>query len=172
MPSYLRSIWCARTADFVGSAVSAGRSGAVWRESYNVPNAVEGRHNAYEKPYKFRLSRSILTLGSGIDTYHHKSQWFSVFNEPACDKKSNGEEDGANSQPVLSSPPEGEQKADTQYYARNLARNDVEAPEDKQSANYVGYPPSRGSREMDLTRPPVRHPIMECPNSWKAMTSI
>ena len=33
-------------------------------------------------------------------------------------------------------------------------------------------PPSRGSREMDLTRPPVQQAVMACPNSWKAMTSI
>lgn len=33
-------------------------------------------------------------------------------------------------------------------------------------------PPSRGSRLMERTRPPVKTQVMAWPNSWKAMTSI
>jgi hypothetical protein len=61
-----------------------------------------------------------------------------MVNEPARHEQSNSEEDGYNREPVLSSPPECEQKADTQDYAGNLARNNVEPTEYKQSANKGG----------------------------------
>ncbi len=70
-----------------------------------------------------------------------------MVNEPARHEQSNGEENSRNRQPVLSSPPECEQKADAQDYAGNLARNNVETTEYKQSANKGG--PQIASWERD-----------------------
>ena len=70
-----------------------------------------------------------------------------MVNEPACHEQSNSGEDGSNSEPVLSSPPEREQKADAQDDAGNLARNNVEPTEYKQSANKGG--PKIASWERD-----------------------
>ena len=61
-----------------------------------------------------------------------------MVNEPACHEQSNSGEDGSNREPVLSSPPQREQKADAQDDAGNLARNNVEPTEYKQSANKGG----------------------------------
>ena len=70
-----------------------------------------------------------------------------MVNEPAHYEQSNCEDDGSNCEPVLSSPPECEQKADAQDYAGNLARNNVEPTEYKQSANKGG--PKIASWECD-----------------------
>jgi hypothetical protein len=70
-----------------------------------------------------------------------------MFNEPAHNEQSNSEHDGYNREPVLSSPPECEQKADAQDYAGNLARNNVEPTEYKQSTNEGG--PKIASWERD-----------------------
>jgi hypothetical protein len=70
-----------------------------------------------------------------------------MVNEPARHEQSNSEDDGSNREPVLSSPTECEQKADAQDYAGNLARNNVEPTEYKQSANKGG--PKIASWERD-----------------------
>jgi hypothetical protein len=68
-------------------------------------------------------------------TYHHKPQRLGMINEPTSNKQPHSEEDGDNSQPVSPRPPKRQQKAARKDEAGDLARNDVEATEDEQSAN-------------------------------------
>jgi hypothetical protein len=70
-----------------------------------------------------------------------------MVDEPARHEQPNSKEDGSNREPVPSSPPECEQKADSQDDAGNFARNNVEPAEYKQGANKGG--PKIASWERD-----------------------
>lgn len=58
--------------------------------------------------------------------------------EPACNDKTHGEEDGQDRQPISLAPPEREQKADAQDHTGDFAGDNVEAAEDEQGSDEGG----------------------------------
>lgn len=59
-----------------------------------------------------------------------------MVHEPESNQQTHSRQDGEDSKPILLPPPQGKQEPDTKHDTRDLGRDDVEAAEDEEGANY------------------------------------
>lgn len=76
--------------------------------------------------------------------------------KPKCHQQPHRRQNGENCQPILASPPEGEQETHAQYETHHFRRYDVEAAEDKQRADQRGAQVPRGKGDCRLAADDVR----------------
>jgi hypothetical protein len=70
-----------------------------------------------------------------------------VFNEPTSYQQSHRQQDSNNRQPILTCPPQSEQKAHTQHNTSNLAGNDIKTTKGEKGTYEAG--PEIASRQSN-----------------------